>query len=368
MLTAANVRTLLAVAGAGLAVLLMFLQLGFFGSVLFGATEIYDKLDFDLVLLSPDYTYLARARTIPRRRLVQAQALPEVEQAAPFYVGFQHWVDGSKRTRRAIFVMGFRLRDRVFRSPEIDRLRSVLQQPDTAAVDRKTRPIYGPQRVGRIVEVGGRDTELVGQYDVGTGFIELGTIVVSDQNFVRISAGRSLDDVSIGLVTITPNASADQVARQLRQSMPADVQVLTRDALYDREQRYWAVNTSTGMILGFGVIVAFVVGMVILYQMLSTQIIHQLPELATMKAIGYSDGYLAHLILVQGVLLAAMGFLPGLGCALVLYKIVGEIVRVPISMTTARVIIVFGLSVGMSVVASLLSLRKLRLADPADLI
>ena len=367
MLLESKVNVFLAVAGATLAILLMFMQLGFYGSVLADATQIYDRLDFDLVLISREYAYLARTGSFPRRRIYQTRRFAAVESASPFYVGFEHWVDGRSRTRRAIFVMACPLHHSVFVDPEVQQLTEVLNQPDTAAVDRNTRTIFGPQRIGRIVEVGKRQVRLVGKYSIGTGFIELGTIIVSDQNYMRIFNGRSLDEVSLGLVKLRPDADARSEARRLRDLLPNDVDVLTRDELMSGEQHYWVVNTSTGMIFGFGVLVAFLVGTVILYQTLSNQIIRQLPNLATMKAIGYTNRYLSLLIVENAVFLVVVGFIPGLLGAMVMYRLVGEVVHLPILMTVSRAVFVFGLAMTMSVVSSLLSLRKLQLADPADL-
>ena len=367
LLLHSKVNAFLAVAGATLAILLMFLQLGFYGSVLSGATQIYDQLDFDLILVSREYSYLARPGVFPRRRIYQAQRLAAVESASPFYVGYEHWVDGRSRTRRAIFVMAFPLHHSVFRTPEVQQLTKVLNQPDTAAVDRHTRTVFGPQRMGRVVEVGKREVKLVGQYTIGTGFIELGSILVSDQNFIRIFAGRSLDEVSLGLIKLRPGADAGFEASKLQELLSDDVDVLTRDEFMSDEQRYWVVNTSTGMVFGFGVLVAFLVGTVILYQTLSNQIIRQLPNLATMKAMGYTDRYLSLLIVESAVLLVVVGFIPGLLGSFILYSMVSETVHLPIFMTLTRAVFVFGLAMTMSVVSSLLSLRKLHLADPADL-
>ena len=367
MLLHSKVNAFLAIAGATLAILLMFMELGFYGSVLNGATQIYEQVDFDLIIVSREYAYLARTGSFPRRRIYQASRLATVERASPFYVGFEHWVDGPTRTRRAIFVMAYPLHHAAVLTPEVRQLAKDLQQPDTAAVDRATRPVFGSKHTDRIVEIGRRQIRLIGQYAIGTGFIELGTIIVSDQNFVRIFQGRSLDEVNLGLIKLRPNAKPSEEATKLREILPHDVDVLTRDELMSGERRYWVVNTSTGMIFGFGVLVAFIVGIVILYQTLSNQIIRQLPNLATMKAIGYTNGYLSLLIVKNAVFLVMVGFVPGLLGSLVLYRLVSEAVYLPVFMTWSRALFVFSLSISMSVISSLLALRKLQLADPADL-
>src|SRR5882724_9039913 len=84
-------RTLVAVAGVAFAALLVFMQLGFYGAAEGTATIIYDQLDFDIILLSPQYIDLSRAGTIPSERLRQALAIEGVAEVAPVQVSFGSW-------------------------------------------------------------------------------------------------------------------------------------------------------------------------------------------------------------------------------------------------------------------------------------
>ena len=64
-----KVRTAVALAGVGFAVILIFMQMGFLGAVRKTATQIYDALDFDLMLRSPAYLHLTEPRSFPRERV-----------------------------------------------------------------------------------------------------------------------------------------------------------------------------------------------------------------------------------------------------------------------------------------------------------
>jgi len=86
-----KVRTAVALAGVGFAVILIFMQLGFLGAVRKTATQIYDALEFDLMLRSPTYLHLTEPRAFPRERVFQAASLPEVKKAKPFYLGLSEW-------------------------------------------------------------------------------------------------------------------------------------------------------------------------------------------------------------------------------------------------------------------------------------
>ena len=139
-------------------------------------------------------------------------------------------------------------------------------------MDNATRPTYGPLTPGRPIEVAGRAVTIGGTYDLGTGFVGLGVALVGDQEFLRLFPQRTLAGLNLGLLTLRPGADADAVAARLRARLPADVDVYTRETLTSHEVSHWVVRTSTGLVFGFGVAVAFIVGSVILYQTLATQI------------------------------------------------------------------------------------------------
>ena len=75
---------------------------------------------------------------------------------------------------------------------------------------------------------------------------------------------------------IRPGADPDRVAEQLRRILPADTRLFTRAELTDHEVNHWVNRTSTGLVFGFGVVIAFIVGLIILYQTLVTQVTRNL--------------------------------------------------------------------------------------------
>ena len=55
-----KLRTVIALIGVAFSTILIFMQLGFYGSAATTATVFIDKLDFDLILMSPDYLDINR--------------------------------------------------------------------------------------------------------------------------------------------------------------------------------------------------------------------------------------------------------------------------------------------------------------------
>ena len=115
------------------------------------------------------------------------------------------------------------------------------------------------------------------------------------------------------------------------------------------------------------VLVALVVGMVFVYQVLSSDVTARFPEYATLKAIGYSNRYLSLQVLQQGLIYALLGYVPGLIASLFLYDLASNMAFLPIEMTWARAGAVLLLALGMCTLSALLALQKVKAADPADL-
>ncbi len=340
-------RSVLAVGGIFVAVLLIFLELGFYFSVPKGGMLIYDKLRFDIMLASSAYFFQGQSFEFPRRRLFQASA--------------------ASALRRDVFVIGFNLRDRVFDAADIDRQIDALKRPDTVLVDEPTRPMFGAIAPGGHVEIGDREVEIAGTYGLGTGFIGLGVVTTSDLNFIRIFPNRTLGEVNLGLVMLRPDTDPDRVAAALRAMLPPDTRVFTRAELERHETAHWVTAASTGIVFGFGVVVSVIVGTVILYQTLSTQIRRQLPQYAALKAIGYRNRYLGDVVMILALILAAIAYVLAVACALLIYDIVRSATHLPITMTGARLVTVLLVTLAMSAASALVSVRGIRRANPVDL-
>jgi putative ABC transport system permease protein len=360
-------RTLTAIAGVAFAVILLLMQLGFYTSVLHTATRIYDHLLFDVVLVSPDYLYLARAGMFPQIRLRQAASLREVQTAKPFYLGFNLWLNPQTQQRRGILLMAINPGDRVFDLPEIDTQRALLTELDGVLMDRLSRKDFGPIHTGFRTEVGDHDIRLLGLFSLGSGFSADGAILASDLTFWRLLPAYPSDQVSLGLLTLVPGADPELVAARLRKMLPPDVAVHTRDSICQFDRTHWVTRTSVGLIFGLGVLVAVVVGVAIVYQVLSSDIERRLREYATLKAMGYPPRYLNGVVLEQALILAVGGFVPGLLISAALYSITARQAYIPMQLTLSLAGGVGLLCVVMCVMSGWLALAKVRTADPADL-
>jgi putative ABC transport system permease protein len=360
-------RTALAVAGVFMAILLVFVQLGFFIAVPQGGMLLYDRTRFDLLIASTGYEYQVQPGGFTLSQLDKARTAPEVALAAPLYFGSAKWRSGEDGKAPDVFVIGLDPQDRIFTSEDINRQLAVLDRADTTLVDSMTRPMFGPLTTGRVVEISGEKVKIGGDYVLGTGFMGLGVILVSTQNFVRLFPYRKLGQVNLGLIQLKQGVDPDRAAASLRQLLGGDIQIFTRPELEAHETAYWTTRTSVGLLFGSGLIVSFIVGVMVVYQILATQVSRQLPQFATLKAVGYGDRFLNGTVITMALLIVLAGFFPALVAALGIYEVIREETLLPVEMSGPRIAVVFAATLAMAAASALLSMSSLRRADPADL-
>jgi putative ABC transport system permease protein len=360
-------RTALATSGIFIAILLVFIELGFFVAVPQGGMLIYDHMRFDLLVCSDKYLFQAQSGQFARDRLDAARKVTDVAQATPVYFGGGKWQDVNGGLKLDVSLIAIDPPARVFAVPDIERQTAVLERPDSVLLDSATRSIFGPLEPGRVVDIAGHKETIGGQFVLGTGFLGLGVAVASEANFFRMFPHRPPDTVNLGLITLKPGADPDSVAKALRAALPAGMRVFTRPELVAHEVSYWTTRTATGLIFGSGLVVSFVVGIMVLYQTLATQITRQLPQFATLKAIGYTDRYLDAIVMIESFLIMAVAFVPALGAALVVYAEVRRQTLLPLSLSPAELGTVFAITLSMAAISAFLSLSGLRRADPAEI-
>jgi putative ABC transport system permease protein len=359
-------RTGLALIGIFMAILLVFVELGFFYAVPRGGLLLYDNLGFDLLLASPDYEYQAQPGVFPASQLARVRASADVAAAAPLYFGFTKWKSGEGGLWPDLFVIGFDPASHIFVPDSINRQTDVLERADTVLMDSATRPMFGPLSGGRVVEIDDRKETIGGQYLLGTGFMGLGVALTSTANFARLFPQRGSGLVSLGAIRLKPGIEPDHAAADLRKTVGPDARIFTRREIEAHETAYWTTRTSVGIIFGSGLLISFVVGIMIVYQIVSTQVTRQLPQFATLKAIGYPDRTLAGTVSAMSLLIVIVGFFPALGAALGLYSLIRQKTLLPVEMSEMRLAAVFVAALAMAVISALLSVGVLRRADPAD--
>ena len=353
----------MALAAVCFSVLFMFMEIGFYGSVLSAAAALYRATDADIFLISTAYHNLSETGTIPRRRLYQACQAPGIRTVLPLYIDMAMWRNPQTRLRHQMIVIGI---DPMQPLPPFAE-RSPLLTTGQILLDSLTRPHFGPQDNGLITEIEDFQVRIAGHYSVGPGFAADGDAVMSDETFVRIFPNRRIEDMSVGLARLDRGFDAQEAAAALRHILPTDTRVMTRAEMIAMEEDYWADQTSLGPVFGSGALLGFVIGMVTLFQVMSADIASHTREYATLKALGYSFRQLVWIVLQEVSAFAVAGFLSGWLPSFLLYRVVREYTGLPLAMTAWQTGGVLVLTISMCWTAGWLAARKIRHADPAEL-
>jgi putative ABC transport system permease protein len=372
-LTREKRRFVAALAGIAFAVVLMLTQLGFQEALLSSAPLLHAHLAGDLVLINPQYQDVVAPKTLTERRLYQALGCDGVASVEPVYLGSANFKNPFARTERSIFVIGFNPHAASLNAPGVPENLEKIRSPGSVLFDSIRRPEFGPvaeaiQENGRVVtEVNGRQIEIVGLFQLGTSFAADGNLVASDETFLRIFPYRTRGVVDVGLIKLKPGADLERVKADLIRLLPADVRVLTHDQFVELERTFWVINTPIGFVFRLGVLMGMFVGCIIVYQILYSDVNEHLSEYATLKAMGYRDGFLFRVVLQQSLVLSIFGFLPGILISYAVYIVSRKATLLPLQMTLERSVAVYVLTVVMCTISGALAMRRLKAADPAEI-
>ncbi len=393
-------RSLAAVSGVAFSLTMVLLQLGFLEAVRITARNNFEQILFDLVLLSPRYEQFYAAGFFPRDRLALAQDVDSVQGAAPMYATFElwrcpaypagstvadhgaepspgpltRWLAGARLPRplqrRELFVIGIDLAKNPFDEPirrHVEAAREQFQLENRVLLNEQSHPDFGWQIRDRVThwELGSHAVTLAGGFPMLRGFAADSTVICSDLNFQRLCRFPP-GQVSFGFLRVKPG-QADAAHDELRKRLPADVEVLTRAEILDRETDHWVNQTSTGQLFAFGVLVAMAVAAVVVYQVLSNDVREHLPEYATLKAMGYSPRRLGRVVIEQSLIYMVISYMLAVLLAGVVYRVTEELAGIPMRLTAENLLISLGLALAVGFFSGLLSLSKLRGAEPAEL-
>ena len=377
-------RLSVAVAGIAFAVLLMFIQVGFQNALFDSQVKIIDDLKGDIFIISRAKYTLAAEKRFPIARIHQARSCPGVSGAFPIYSELTTSVlkkieRGRGNKPSPIRSIGFYLDDPVFTSPEIHNQLALLRSPATVLIDKHSKvskfPFLNDQETPlaeQRAELADQNVSLVGSFEMGTDFAHDGNLLMSAENFARYfpyhkRIGDPLSVVDIGVVHLHPGASLTDAHEWLVDHLANDVGIFTREDFRNNEVTFWDESTPIGVIFMAGTVIGFVVGMVICYQVIYSDITDHMPEFATLKAMGYSTGYFIRLIVVEAILLSLIGYVPGALVSKILYSMLASQTGLLMRMSPECLAMVFGLTLAMCIASGLLAVRKLLGADPASL-
>ena len=374
-----KVRFFVALAGIAFISVLMFMQIGFQDALYSSATQVHKHLRGDLFLISSQYKSLTSTQSFPRSRLYQILGFNGIESVEPLYVQFAKLKNPINGRKYPIYILGFDPVKSIFKLPEVDQNFQLLKIPDQVFFDRAARPEFGPiaeyfqknQPIGMEIfsYLGtiGYKVKVSGLFTLGPSFGVDGNLIVSSSTFFKIFPEHRSNQIDIGLIHLKPNVNPQTILTTLSNSLPKDVTVMTRQEFIDFEKSYWTLRTPIGFVFNLMVMMGFVVGVIVVYQILYSNISTHFVQFATLKAMGFRNKYLLNVVFQQAIILAVLGFIPGFAISLGLYDIAKDATKLPIVMDLSKGLLVFTSVIIMCLTSGFFSTNKLRKVDPAEI-
>lgn len=363
-------RLLRSSGGIGFAVLLMLMQLGFESAFFNASLEVIRLLDGDIFLQRASKYRFATEDPFPGRDLEAARAVPGVASAWPLYAAWHRlfWRNPADGKNFLVRAFAFDPDQPVLSLPQLDGNLEDLSDLDSAIVDRRARRFLGMDPQPPAAELNGNKIKIIGSFALGPDFENDGTVVIGDRTFAKLlpNPRGGPPDVELGVIKVTPRGDPISVQRAITAAVPKDVAVLTKGQLLELERKFQADVSSAGPIFAMGTLVGFVVGMLISYQIIYTDLAEQQPQYATMKAMGYRTRYLVRVVLEQATLSALAGWVPASLASIVLFRIIGEVALLPLHMTVELALVSLSLTLSMCLISAVLAVRRVISADPAE--
>ncbi|WP_295074429.1 FtsX-like permease family protein [Tabrizicola sp.] len=371
-LTHNRTRFAAALVGVAFANVLVFVQLGIMNSMGTATLRPYEFFSADVMISATDANALNDGGNVARQWLLQAMADPDVTDGAGLFIGNVPWDRGDADISLTTF--GVDPARPGFIAPEIAGEISLLEVQDAVLVDRLARGLTREEAAAIrpqspiAFETQGRTLTAYSTFSGGGGFGGDGYMIVSDQTFLSLFPARRSTAPDHILLRLRPGADVAATVLRLREliSDPA-LRIRSYADAAQEELTYQQTKRPTGIIFGFGVLIGVLVGLVIVYQVLSTDVADHLREYATFKAMGYGQRFFMGIVLEEALILGIIGFLPGFAVGATILTLMAKVTTLPLAITPSMAVTVFVGTVVFSVLSGIIATRRLAAADPADL-
>jgi putative ABC transport system permease protein len=393
-------RFLVAQAGIMFAVSLVTIQTGILNGFTRSTGILIDRSQADIWVASKDMVYLELTLPMPAGNLNEATKISGVDRAEPLLLGGGIWRnrEGKLSTTR---IFGFDPAGQLFKAFEVtEGSLEALKQPYSIMVDRANLKNLNIEKVGDTANIGSLSAKVVGMtqgsqsiasgnflftsientkaYATGNRTSNLNCRMEADQflctnvyeqaptnpQSVTPTALTATDPISYILIRAKSGQDLEALKQQLEAALP-DTQAYTRAEMAQLTRNYWLRRTGVGFILGLGATVGFIVGVVIVGQILYSSVSDHLKEFATLKAMGVSDRVLYSIIIEQSLWMAILGYIPSMALCLGLGAWTFATQGVTILITPLMATGVLGITIFMCVGSALFAIQKVTHVDPA---
>jgi putative ABC transport system permease protein len=359
-----RLRTAFATAGIAVAVLIAFIEMGFKNGLLDSHLRIVDAARGELVVLDSRRTHLNKWDELLAIRLPQIRAIEGVASVSPVYQAGKTFRGAPDESDHRIVAFAFPPDDPPLELGWSEETLALLRQPGTVLMDRLSRDIYGNLHAGQDVWLDGRLMRLGGFVSFGPTIVIDGAMIMSEATFRMLDPGGGPE---MAVVRVAKGYDPSSVRAAIEKTTGPEVEVFTQESLSQRESAYLMRVAPLGLLFGAGMAAGLFVGIVICYQVLYVAVRRRLEAYATLKAMGFGNGFILRTVLQQAWALGLGGYVVGLAIAAFAYRVLAAHTGLLVELNAARCAGIAAGCLGACTLAGALAALKAMRAAPAEL-
>lgn len=374
-----KVQTIVTILGIAFTAALLFMQIGFRIGLLESSTQLPASFQSDIVLTSNSSIAFSVAVPFSERRLNQVLAFEEVESVTPVYITmiFVKRLEEQPKLMSSIQVIAFPLKPNVIELPGLTENLDKLKGDNLFLLDGRSRSelsslvtaVKDNGRVSTEITTLGferRKVNFVGLFEMGASTFYNGNLITSETNFLKIF-GLEQGEILAGLVHVKPGVDVPSLISRIKAYLPEDVKVMSKEELIREDKKFIEYSSPMGTVFLFAMLFSIIIGIVILYQVLYQNISRFTKEYATLKAIGYSQGFLVKIVLEQVFIFAISGYIPGFITSCFVYNILSEVTKMKFLMSFNIAAFVLFQVCLICIVSGIIATNKLKEANPVEI-
>jgi putative ABC transport system permease protein len=316
-------------------------------------------------VMDPNVQYVDDIKPLADTELFRVKSVPGVEWAVRFYKGIAR-ARLREGSYEQMILLG--LDDATLvGAPEGVFLGSIadLRKPDAVILDdagyRRIWP-GEPYRLGQTFEMNDRRAVVVGITKASRTFQSF-PIVYTRYSQAVLFAPPERKVLSFVLADAAPGLPAEEVCRRIESR--TGLQALTRSQFLWKTIAYYLEKTGIPINFGITVLLGFLVGTAIAGQTFYLFTVENIRQFGALKAMGTSNWTILLMVLAQGLQVGLIGYGLGVGLAAVFGWIVRGATRLAFFMPWQVLLITAAAVFVIVLVASLLSIRRVLIVEPA---
>ena len=330
-------------------------------------SQILDVTDADIWVMDPKTEYFDQTKALKDTDVNRVRGVEGVQWAVRLFKG-----NPVARTLDGKFAASlcFGLDDATLTGAPRNMLLGSwerLREPDAIVIDKAGYLLLFPDeplQIDRTLELNDHKAVIVGISDASAPFLSNPIIHARYSQAVNF-VGRERTQLSYVLAKSAPGVTPEEVIPRIQAH--TGLRARTTDQFRWDSIFYYLKNTGIPVNFGITITIALIVGTVVAGQTFYLFTLENLKQFGALKAIGVTNWRLTRMVLLQAITVGAIGFSMGTGMAALFFELtLHKIATRGLVLWWQSVVLTAGCILLVIMIASLLSIRRVVVLEPAE--